>query len=96
MKVIGQEKIVGAGKKNSNLFKEPTGCPIAEILKVISLFPSYISLEMNNALQEDISEKVIVSYPFIVPKMQNSRARRPNNRFCLGFFETIKGTFSRW
>jgi hypothetical protein len=45
-KVTNFEEIVGAGKKNfSSLFKEPVGCPITEILKVINIFPSFISMK---------------------------------------------------
>jgi len=55
-KVTGFNKIVDASK-SFFLFKEPRRCPIIEILKVINLFPSYISAEINNSLQEEISEK---------------------------------------
>jgi hypothetical protein len=59
-KVTSFEEIADEGKNHfSNLFKEPVGCPIAKILKVINLFPSFISDEMNFSLQEEISKKEI-------------------------------------
>ena len=39
-----------------NLFKEPTGCNIQEILEVINLFPRMIDEEMNNLLKEEVTE----------------------------------------
>lgn len=40
----------------SSLFKEPEGCPIAEILKVIDLFLGSFSKDMNESLQDEISK----------------------------------------
>ena len=49
-----------------NLFKEPEGCNIQEILKVIILFPRLINEEMNNSLKEEVTkkelEKIIYSF----------------------------------
>jgi hypothetical protein len=35
----------------SDLFKVPLGCPINEILKVVSLFPKLVSEEENESMQ---------------------------------------------
>ena len=56
--VSRQDQVAEVGKSYfSSLFKEPGGFPIEEILKVVSLFPSIITNEMNIALQEEISKK---------------------------------------
>jgi hypothetical protein len=48
----------------SNLFKEPSGCQILDILKVIGLFPKSTSDESSLSIQEVITEKEILStYP---------------------------------
>ena len=47
------------------LFKEPEGCNIQEILKVINLFPRLIDEKMNNSLREKVTkeelEKIVYS-----------------------------------
>ena len=40
-----------------NLFKEPAGCNIEEILEVINLFPRMIDEEMNNLLKEEVTNE---------------------------------------
>ena len=40
-----------------NLFKEPVGCNIQEILEVINLFPRMINEEMNNLFKEEVTEE---------------------------------------
>jgi hypothetical protein len=40
----------------SSLFKEKMRCPIEEILKVVDLFPTKISEDMNKALIEKVYE----------------------------------------
>jgi hypothetical protein len=42
------------------MFKEKSGYPIEEILKVIDLFPNKITEEMNKALLEKVSESKIL------------------------------------
>jgi hypothetical protein len=60
--VTSQEDIVEDGKYFfSSLFRERVGCSIPEILKVVELFPKEIIGEMNEALQEVISETEIFS-----------------------------------
>ena len=39
------------------LFKEPEGCNIQEILKVINLFPRLIDEEMNKSLRDEVTEE---------------------------------------
>jgi len=57
-KVTWQDKIVKEGKQIfASLFKEPTGFPITKILKVINIFPSYITNEMNLNLQEEMRRR---------------------------------------
>lgn len=74
-KVTGQKNIEEESKYFfKNLFKKPAGCPIAEISKVISLFPAHIFPEMNLSLQEEISEKRITSYPFVLSKVKTPGA----------------------
>ena len=41
------------------LFKEPVGCPIGEMLEVLDLFPRAIRDEMNDELTKDILEEEI-------------------------------------
>jgi hypothetical protein len=66
------------------------GCPIVEILKVISLFLSFISNNMNNALQEEMSEKEMFQ---ILSLFQRCKILAPNGltvKFYLRFFDQIK------
>ena len=41
------------------LFKQPAGCPIEEMLEVLDLFPRAITEEMNDELTKDILEEEI-------------------------------------
>lgn len=60
--MTSHEDIVEDGKYFfSSLFRERVGCSIPEILKVVELFPKEIIGEMNEALQEVISETEIFS-----------------------------------
>ena len=49
-----------------NLFTEPEGYNIQEILKVLSMFPRLISEEMNNSMLEEVAEeeleKIVYSF----------------------------------
>jgi hypothetical protein len=92
MKVMGQENIVEASKNFfHNLFKEPTSCPIAEILKVISLFPSHIFLVMINFFQEEIIEKYFI---YTLSSFQKWKRPGPDNltvELFFGFYDMLKG-----
>jgi hypothetical protein len=51
-------EIATIGKEHfSNLFKDSLGCLIVEMLIVIKLFLESVNDEMNDYLQEEISEK---------------------------------------
>ena len=52
-----EEKSKAAVEHFQELFKEPTGCPIEEMLEVIDLFPRAITQEMNDELTKDILEE---------------------------------------
>jgi hypothetical protein len=41
----------------SNLFFEPVGCPIQEILEVVQKFPTVFTEEMNSSLTNEVSEE---------------------------------------
>ena len=40
-----------------NIFKEPKGCPIQEILEVLGFFPRMITEEMNEELTKEMNEE---------------------------------------
>ena len=40
-----------------NLFNEPSGCNIQEILEVVNLFPRMIDEGMNNLLKEEVTKE---------------------------------------
>jgi hypothetical protein len=90
--VTDNENVTEAGKKFfSNMFKEPLGCPFAKILKVISLFLSQISPEMNLSLHKEITEN-----DFFQTLSSFQRCKRPGPdgltvEFYLGFYELLKG-----
>jgi hypothetical protein len=75
-KVSGQDKIAEVGIFFSIIFKEPVGCPIAEILKVISLFPSFITDDMNTALQDEILEKELLQ---VLSSFQRCKSSSPDS-----------------
>ena len=47
-----------------NLFKEPAGCNIQEILEVVNLFPRMIDEGMNNILKEEFTEEVLEKFVY--------------------------------
>jgi hypothetical protein len=90
--VTGHEKVAEAGKKFfSNLFKEPLGCPIAEILKVISLFLSQISPKMNLSLQKEITENEFFQTLSSFQRCKISGPYGLTVEFYLGFYDLLKG-----
>jgi hypothetical protein len=90
--VFGFEKTAQAGNTFfSNLFKEPLGCPTVEILKVISLFPSHITLELNDELKCEIIENEFFQ---TLSSFQRCKSPGPDGlmvEFYLGFNEFLKG-----
>jgi hypothetical protein len=74
----------------SELFKEPPGCTIEDILKVVSLYPKVVSNEDNDSLKEEIFVKEILS---TLEAFHKGKSLGPNDlsvEFYLGFFELIK------
>jgi hypothetical protein len=82
------EDIVEAGKNFFlKLFKVPLGFPIEEILQVISLFPKSILEEMNDSLQEEITDKEITIYPFFIFKKERALAMMGVSRILSRFLQ---------
>ena len=52
-----EEKSKVAIEHFQELFNEPAGCPIGEMLEVLDLFPRAIRKEMNDQLTKDILEE---------------------------------------
>jgi hypothetical protein len=78
---------------SSSLFKEPVGCPIIDILKVINLFPNSILDEMNVSLQVWISKTEIFS---TLSSFQKFKILGPNGltvEFYLGFMSFSNGIY---
>ena len=78
------------------LFKEPDGCPIAEILEVLDIFPRAISEEMNEELSKDILEEEIKQ---VLQYFQKGKSLGPNGftlGFFRGFYDLIKGDILEW
>jgi hypothetical protein len=73
-----------------NLFKEPLGCPIEEMLKLKNLFPMVFNDEMNDSLIVDITEgKFLVA----LSSLQKGKIPGPDGlsvEFYLGFCELLK------
>ena len=73
------------------LFKQPAGCPIEEMLEVLDLFPRAITEEMNDELTKDILEEEITQ---VLHSFQKGKSPGPDGftlEFFLGFYELIKG-----
>ena len=58
-----------------NLLKEPEGCNIQEILKVINLFPRLIIEEMNNSLKKEVTREELQK---IVYSLQKGKITGPD------------------
>ena len=72
------------------LFKEPAGCPIGEMLEVLDLFPRAIIEEMNGELTKDIVEEEIKQ---VLHSFQKGKSPGPDGfmlEFFLGFYDLIK------
>jgi len=50
-----QEKEEAGVSYFENLFQAPTGCPIHDILEVVSKFPAVFSKESNQALEGEVT-----------------------------------------
>jgi hypothetical protein len=51
-----KEKAEAGASYFQSIFKAPDGCPIQEILHVVSKFLMMIGEEMNKSLEEEVSE----------------------------------------
>ena len=73
-----------------NIFKEPEGCPIQEILEVLGFYPRMITKEMNEELTKEISEEEI---RHTLHTFQKGKSPRPDGftlELFLGFYDRIK------
>jgi hypothetical protein len=70
-----KEKVEEGARYFLSLFQEPRGCPMQEILHVISKFPSVIYEEMNMSLSEEVLEPE-VNGPIIHAKREESKVGR--------------------
>ena len=73
-----------------NLFKEPTGCNIQEILEVINLFPIMIEEEMNIHLKAEVTEEELEK---VVYSCQEGKSPGPDEltiEFFQGFYDLVK------
>ena len=73
-----------------NLFKEPVGCNIQEILEVINLFPRMINEEMNNLFKEEVTEEELDK---VVYSLQKGKIPGPYGitiEFFQGFYGLVK------
>ena len=78
-----------------NIFKEPEGCPIQEILEVLGLFPRMITDEMNEYLTKEISEEEI---RHTLQTFQKGKSPEPDGftvEFYLGFYDMLKKGYIR-
>jgi hypothetical protein len=73
-----------------SLFQEPDGCPIQEILEVISKFRPVFTKEMNRSMVEEVSEPKLHA---TLSSMQKGKRPRPDGltvEFFLGFYDLLK------
>ena len=70
-----KEKAEAGEELFKNLFKEPIGCNIQEILEVINLFPRMIDEEMNILLKAEVIEEELEK---VVYSCQKGKSPGPN------------------
>jgi hypothetical protein len=82
------------GNKNRryfhSLFQAPTGCPIQEILQVVSKFQAVITEDMNKALEEEVTEAEVLA---ALSSMQQGKIPGPDGftlEFFQGFYDLVK------
>ena len=85
-----EEKAAAGVSFFQNIFKEPEGCPIQEILEVLGLFPRMVSDEMNEELTKEISEEEIRHTLHSFQKGKISGLDGFTVEFYLGFYDLIK------
>ena len=73
------------------LFKEPEGCNIQEILKVINLFPRLIDEEMNNSLGEEVTKEELEKIVYFIQKGKIPGPDGTTIEFFQGFYDLVKG-----
>jgi hypothetical protein len=91
-KVFSFKYIAKVGKAYfSGLFKDPPGCPILEILKVVEIFPRSFTVDMNEYLQAEILEGEVLA---IIEAFQKRKIPGPDwliVEIFLGFYDLLKG-----
>ena len=73
-----------------NIFKEPEGFPIQEILEVLGFFPRMITEQMNEELTKEISNEEI---NYTLHSFQKGKIPGPDGftlEFFLGFYDMMK------
>ena len=85
-----KEKTKAGEKFFKNLFKEPEGFIILEILKVINLFPKLITEEMNNFLRKEDTEEEMEKTIYSIHKGKSLGPDGFNIEFFQGSFDLVK------
>ena len=85
-----KEKTKAVVEHFQDLFKEPAGCPIGEMLEVLDLFPRAIIEEMNDELTKDILEEEIKQVLHSFQKGKSPSLDGLTLEVFLGFYDLIK------
>jgi hypothetical protein len=78
-----KEKAEAGAQFFESQFRQPEGCPIQEILSVVSKFPVVFTEEMNQSMEAEISDSEIHDALF---SMQNGKSLGPDG-FTVEFFK---------
>jgi hypothetical protein len=68
-----------------NIFQAPRGCPIQEILEVVTKFQHVFSKEMNKSLEEEVTKSELKQ---ALSSMQNGKIRAQTD-FTVEFFKSF-------
>jgi hypothetical protein len=85
-----QEKAEAGASFFAKLFATPEGCPIQEILEVVSKFQPVFSTEMNQVLEEEVTE---VELLVALTSMKNGKSPGPDGitvEFFKHFYDLLK------
>ena len=85
-----EEKETFGEKIFNNLFLDPPGCLIQEILKVVGKFPTFFTDEINLSLEEEVSKPELKAIFF---SMRNGKSPSPNKvivEFFKSFYDILK------
>ena len=89
MRSFGEKAVAGVSFFQ-NIFKDPEGCPIQEILEVLGFFQRMISDEMNEEMTKEITEEEI---RHTLQSFQKGKSPGPDGftlEFYLGFYDLLK------